>query len=61
MSTANDEVLSLKKLVEGLSRSLEHVKAEAAESKKEIEQIKADAAESKRALEAKVERQGEKV
>ena len=40
---------------EKLTRTLEQVKAEAAESKKEVGQVKADAAESQKALEAKVE------
>ncbi|GMH54708.1 hypothetical protein TrST_g5681 [Triparma strigata] len=49
---------------EFLTRTLEQVKAEAAESKKEVEQVKADAAESQKALEvlkAKVEQQGLKI
>eukprot|EP00519_Triparma_laevis_P013435 CAMPEP_0182491700 /NCGR_PEP_ID=MMETSP1321-20130603/1022_1 /TAXON_ID=91990 /ORGANISM="Bolidomonas sp., Strain RCC1657" /LENGTH=185 /DNA_ID=CAMNT_0024693995 /DNA_START=49 /DNA_END=603 /DNA_ORIENTATION=+ len=50
---------------EKLSRTLEQVKAEAAESKKElkqeVEQVKADAAESQKALETKVEQQGQTI
>jgi len=47
--------------IDKLTRTLEQVKAEAAESKKEVEQVKADAAESQRALEEKAEQQGEKI
>ena len=68
MSTLEERsLLLLEKLeaqetaTEKLSRTLEQVKADAAESKKEVGQVKADAAESKKALEAKVEQQGQKI
>ena len=53
------------RVTEKLTRTLEQVKAEAAESKKElkqeVEQVKADAAESQKALETKVEQQGQTI
>ena len=69
LPTLEEQVLTLTRqfqaqarATEKLTRDLEQVKAEAAESKKElkqeVEQVKADAAESQKALETKVEQQG---